>query len=828
MNLDKSKVSAYLLNIIKIGALVIVFLPLVMNSQYFFPFIVFKNVLFRITTEIILVAYLILAQFNPSYRPKFPAIAIAVFALLGISALSTLTGIGIYSSFWGNYERMSGLFHQLHLVAFFFVLFNVFRSKKDWYSLFTFSIFASMLMAFLGLAQWLEVPFLLRSSGGTRLTGTIGNATFFAAYLIFNIFFVLYFFAKDRRFDLKLFGASFLAFDAYLFIGAILYKLSGDSDWGFLNVLRVPLIEKSIEYPVFLWSFIIFQLALLGTWLWRNRPQVVRGLLGIVFLFEFFILYNTETRGALIGLAAGLVLLVAASIFKPGLDRRLKIAGVTFVVLILLSPLILVANKNSNFVQSDDTLRRLATISLTDITTESRILTWQASWRGWSESVKSFLIGYGPENYYYTYNKYFPVEIYKDNGSQIWFDRAHNVIFDYGVTTGILGLGAYLTMLGLAIWALFKQYRQGGSFSSSWLFIGLIVAYFIQNIFVFDTMNTEIPLYATLAFVVFLSQSKSAESFSETDDLGYKPINYLAVTGLVLLLGLGIFGINVKTLRANHYIYEALTTNNLAVGAEDGSFDLLKKSVEESVVGKFEARQQLSNFVAGLVRNSEVSASQIKQVLNYTDQQLQKSVAEEPLNIRQYLFLSTYYNATTRVNQNNPQRVLDLLEPAVYLSPTRPHVYYEIAQAYAFQNNFEKAEEYFKKGLELAPWVKEDYWNVLTIYIVFEKYEQSDSYIEYMKSQLDWEPGLNDYKKLADLYSRVKNYDRMIKYQEKVAELEPSAANYAKLAAMYAAIGENQKAKELTQRAVNLNPDFAAEAQKFLELLEQGELLDQQ
>src|SRR5690606_8564060 len=107
--------------------------------------------------------------------------------------------------------------------------------------------------------------------------------------------------------------------------------------------------------------------------------------------------------------------------------------------------------KDSTIVSNNDTLRRLATISLTDTTTESRLTTWQASLSGWIKEPKIFFLGTGLENYYYVFNKNFPIEIYKKAGSQIWFDRAHNIILDIGVTTGIFGLLTYLLILGMAI-----------------------------------------------------------------------------------------------------------------------------------------------------------------------------------------------------------------------------------------------------------------------------------------------------------------------------------------------------------------------------------------
>ncbi len=821
----KERISQLLVKLIKVSVFFILFLPLVMNSRFFFPFIVPKNVFFRIAVEIIFGAYLALVHLDPRYKPKFSKIVWSVLAFLGIAAVAGLVGLNIGTSFWGNYERMSGLFHLLHLVLYFFVLVNVFKEKKDWHSLLTFSIFAAVIMSFLAFAQWLQVPFLLKSSGGNRLSGTVGNPTFLAAYLIFNLFFILYFWAKEKRFDFKLFSLSFLTLDSFLVLAAILYKLSPSQDWGNLNIFKTPVLNEAIKYPNFFYPFLVFQILILAIWLLRSRKNSVKALLSVIFIFEFIIFYQTQTRGALIGFALGIAILLFVSLFSS-VSRKIKLVSIVSLLLILSSPVILVLNKDSEFVKNNHTLRRLATISYKDVTTESRLLTWQASWRGWTESPKSFLIGYGPENYYYAFNKYFPVKIYRDPGSQVWFDRAHNIIFDTGVTTGIIGLISYLSILGFAVTALVGKYRKTKEISSSWLLVSLLVAYFGQNFFVFDTLNTEIPFYLSLGFVVFLTGQKEEVSAEDEKLLTSKDINYIYLSILLIILLFFIFAVNIRTLKANNYIFQALVLQDNSLSGVKGAFEDFKKAINESLVGRLEARQQLANYVNGASKNKDLPTQQISEMINYTTDELKKSVEEEPLNIRQYLFLSTFYNATTQYNRDNPSKVINLLSGVINLSPTRPQVYYEIAQAYAFQSNFEKAEEYFEKGANLAPWVIEDQWNLLTVYIVFEKYDLADAQFRHMTEDLNWQPKADDYKRIVNLYGRIKNYPKMIEFQQKVADLEQSAESYAQLAAIYAKIGENQKAREATKKAVEINPNFSAEAESFLKLLEAGKLLE--
>lgn len=814
--------------VIRGGIFFILILPVVMNSNFFFPFIVPKNVLFRIAAEVVFFSWLALMSFDASYRPNFKRIdklTWAVIAFFVASTVSTIFGLGIYSSFWSNYERMSGLFHLAHLVMFFLTLVGMFRTKQDWHAFFTFSIFTSTLMAFLGLSQFLQIDFLLQSSGGERLSGTLGNPTFLAAYLIFNLFFIAYFLADEKRFDIRTFAMSFLVFDVLMVLAAIFYSAgSTTTDWGFFNFLRLPLLTQGVkEAPLFL-PYLVFQIWVFASWAMRDKKYVVTSLLAVTFLFQGFLLYHTQTRGALLGFAAGLGLIAVASLFS-GMDKKIKMASAGFLVLLVLSPFMLIGAKDTSFVQNNGTLRRLATISLTDLTTESRLLTWEASWKGWSETPKNFLIGVGPEHYYYAFNKYFPVEIYKDAGSRVWFDRAHNIIFDTGVTTGIVGLAAYLAILGFAAWYLYQVFRKQRGASGSMIMLGLLAAYFIQNIFVFDTMSSEIMLYLTLGFIAFLYlHNNSTEEESEPQPMT-PTARYIYLGGLVAVLAIGVFVINVQTLKANSYVFSA-AVNYPGNNYNAERFDFYKKSIEESNVGRFEARQQLANHVSAFARSTDSLTPAQREMVDYAIAELEKSVAEEPQNIRHVLWLSSLYNSVARFIPEAPQKGLKLVEDSIPLSPTRPQVYFELGQAYAFSGDNDEAIAQFEKAVALKPDVVDSHVNLLTMLIVTENLERANDQLQMMIDELNWKPRLEDYDRIVDAYARVSNFRDAAQIQEMAVIDYPSAAEYAQLAAIYATFGENEKAIEATQRAIELNPGFASEAEIFIRELEAGNLLD--
>ncbi|HRY63705.1 MAG TPA: O-antigen ligase family protein, partial [Patescibacteria group bacterium] len=168
--------------------------------------------------------------------------------------------------------------------------------------------------------------------------------------------------------------------------------------------------------------------------LFERKKVYWRALFAVLAAFELFILWRSETRGALLSLGLVLLILLVISAITNR-DRRIKIFSMVVLFIILTSSFFAWSNRHAEWVKKSNTLSRLANISLNDTTTESRLLAWNSSWRGWQER---FMLGYGWENYNIAFNKYFHAEIFRDNGSQIWFDRAHNTVFDVAVASGLI------------------------------------------------------------------------------------------------------------------------------------------------------------------------------------------------------------------------------------------------------------------------------------------------------------------------------------------------------------------------------------------------------
>lgn len=181
-------------NIVLLAIFIIPFIPLVVCSSLFFPYIVGKNILFRILIEIAFGGWAILALFNEKYRPRFSWILGGVLALVGIMFFADLFGVNPLKSFWSNYERMEGWVTLLHLLGYFVVLAGMLNSQKLWTRFFNVSLLVSIWISLYGIFQLLGWTNAVQ--GTSRLDTTFGNASYLAIYTVIHIFIALFFWVR--------------------------------------------------------------------------------------------------------------------------------------------------------------------------------------------------------------------------------------------------------------------------------------------------------------------------------------------------------------------------------------------------------------------------------------------------------------------------------------------------------------------------------------------------------------------------------------------------------------------------------------------------------
>ena len=169
-------------------------IPLVVSHDTLFPFIVGKNLAFRILVELSLVFWL---AGKPKLKESPLLIAVLIFTL--ITALAGIFGFNSSLSFWSTFERMEGYFTMLHLWAFFILLRTL--NKRDWLIFLNIFAIVSVIIGITALSDF---------------KGRIGNEAFVAGYLILAITIKLILMVSLSNHKLKYVYLCAIAFDLYL------------------------------------------------------------------------------------------------------------------------------------------------------------------------------------------------------------------------------------------------------------------------------------------------------------------------------------------------------------------------------------------------------------------------------------------------------------------------------------------------------------------------------------------------------------------------------------------------------------------------------------
>ena len=460
-----TRMQTALLLTIRTGVLLVLLTPLVVTTGTFFPFIVGKALYARSIIEVIFGLWLVLAYRYPAYRPPRSWVLLAFGVWLVVSLLAGVAGVSFQRSLWSTYERMQGIIDLAHWFAFALVVTSVFRSLMHWRHLLNFNLGVSLLMALLGVLQNYQVdataiPFLgdCLQPGRARLDICLGNPTFVGAYMLVNV----------------------------LIAAGFLFQSAGARPATQTSPTRARRRRRrGAQSSAGISSLVWWQLV----WV-------------IVIGFDLWMLILSGSRGAAIGLVAGVAALPVGYVVWGQLPR-LRNAALYGVVILAVLAISFTLVRNTTFIreigESNVLVRRLSTISPDDPNIKGRFASWSAGLKGF---LSRPLLGWGPENYIVASGRYFSAE----SGSTETFDQAHNKLLEELTTKGVLGFLTYLALWALMFRVVVRRVRRRDADQQLlMLFIGAaMTGYFVQNLFLFDTPATVLLFILLLAFMVNL------------------------------------------------------------------------------------------------------------------------------------------------------------------------------------------------------------------------------------------------------------------------------------------------------------------------------------
>jgi len=597
--------------LINFGLYLVLIIPFIVIDNMFFPYITGKAFVFRIIIGIIFCLWLILILKYQENRPKWSYLTGAFGVFIIVLLLANINALAPHKAFWGNYERMEGWISFVHFFAYFLIIGAMFNKKSLWLWFFRVNIFVASVLAIQSIAEGVKTEVI-------RIAGPLGNPIYISVYFLFIFFLGLILLHKD--------------------------------------VLKDNLV------------------------LWKDFKKVFINILFYLYLFvsllSLYIIYRTS-RGALLGVIGGIFL---GALLITILGRELKVirqiafGGIVLVICLLIT---FIAFRDTSFVKNNPTLSRLAVISWNNTSGQARQLIWPIAIEGFKERP---LLGWGQEGFNYVFNKYYNPALY---GQESWFDRAHNAPLDFLVAGGMLGFLSYFSLFICALYLLWFK-KKNIDIVEKVILTSLLAGYLFQALFVFDNLVSYIMFFLILAYIHFCSvevlsdnldlpERRKAKSYLDyffqfTKDEEYQ--NYIIIPIIIILTTVGLWWINIPSIRANQDLILAL--NQIRNKNITSGINLFQSALAQKALGDPEIREQLISSAFLVFKMTDVDQGSKDRFYNLVRVEMDKQIQITPVDARYHFLMGSLLNIIS------PEEATLYLEKAIELSPQKQAMRFQL------------------------------------------------------------------------------------------------------------------------------------------------------
>ncbi|MCX6752834.1 MAG: O-antigen ligase family protein [Candidatus Nomurabacteria bacterium] len=415
-----------------------------------------------------------------------------------------------------------------------------------------------------------------------------------------------------------------------------------------------------------------------------------------VFLLSILGIFVTGTRGSILGLAIGIILiLIYCSLKGKGISyKKYNLSRISLILLgiIFSFSLIFIVTRSNVFWQKVPGFSRVAVMTSNDTTLQTRILNVGVSLDAVNPAhngLKKFLVGWGPENFAQAYARYFNIKQF--DYEVVSFDRAHDKLFDVLVMNGFLGLIAYLAIYFLCFRNIFKR-KDFSLINIALLFYG--IALFVHLLFIFDQINTYISFFIILAFIVSVDLNKKENKVEDNKKYLKATTLFLPIITVFIVF---IYFSNDLIAYAQMHKYHSLRV--------DGSQNLMLQNINSVLYPFTVAQMDIRNdFVLFTGDNRNIQNEKTKKLFDLAIKASEEYSLKDQLNLKSLMYLANAYTIKGNLLKDTLflQKGEDSFLKIINISPNRPDVNYGLAFNLMYQQKYDESFSYFEKSFDLS------------------------------------------------------------------------------------------------------------------------------
>jgi len=386
---------------------------------------------------------------------------------------------------------------------------------------------------------------------------------------------------------------------------------------------------------------------------------------------------------------------------------------------------------------------------------------WQGAINIWRSSPKAFFIGTGTETYAFAFYQYKPIGHNLTSEWDFLYNKAHNEYLNFLATTGILGLGTYVLLIGsFMYWFISHKIRstksearntiqiQNSKYNSDFdirisdfvqigLFAGWI-SLLVTNFFGFSVVIMQIFFYLFPAIICALSSltgnDKNSEALYRTLPIKWnektKKIMYVStslIATLIIFMILIAWFSDKEFAKGYHYsragylpqAYQSLSTAINLNPSEPMFHD--------------EQGNVLATLAVASWKENQATISQELSQMSIRENDIALSIS--PNNVNFWKSRTKIFYALSVMDPDFMKEAIKALEYGVTLSPLDPKMYYNLAILYGQTNQTDKALGFMKKSIELKPNYREGYLRLSLMYNELDRPQEAGQVLkEYLQN----------------------------------------------------------------------------------------------
>ena len=602
--------------------------------------------------------------------------------------------------------------------------------------------------------------------------------------------------------------------------------------------------RSTIGNPPFLASYLLLSVFFAFILISNTQRLYLKLVYFLLIIINCSAIYFSASRGAALTGIAGMIMLGLLYITgkrSMSLKRLFRIVIPSASGILLLLVIVFMVFRTSDFIKQDRTLSRFTT-ALSDRSVKSRLRVWEMAWNGIKERPA---LGWGQESFngIYTVNQIPFVEA----GEEIWLDRAHNIVVDWLVNAGVLGLFSYLSIFGAAFYILRRAFQKKAvSKNEAFVIATALAAYFFQNLFIFDTINTYLLFFALLAYIDNIDHTKNAPDLKDVINRERSKIKSAGITLLALLIfAPAFYYLNYKPIKESQWSIRISSSFQKKYSFSD-VLDDFNNILSLRTFGDADVRERMRYASERIIGMRLFDQEGALKFIQRTVKELEKGIAINRYDLKYLTDVINFYKSVAIYEPAFIARTEALIRKCINLNPEYQWLYMALADVQVLKKDYNNAFINVKKVTDWDPQNDKKQFKLALAAIYASREDIVRRSLENVKKirmakNKDIASGREtvfsaaELYQLALIYTDTRNFHKALQYYKEIIAVlsyedklyairdfrfrkpKKKARLHIETAKIYLAAGKKEKAVTEAKKAAELDPEnFSKEAGEII------------